>query len=213
MMKKNIWKPVLEVCSGFSRRINCRRVLTGTVLLAATLTAAYGLAQDVQPVFPVTLDKKLAARATNVHQITLDKKMLAFASQFLDRKQKKDAQAQNLISNLNGVYVREYEFDKPGQYDAADLETIRKQFSGPEWSPLVRERSRKGTGDTDVYAKLVNGQIEGMFVLDAETRALDFVYISGPIRPQDLKDLSGNFGIPNINAGKNSGKTSNGTTQ
>ena len=36
----------------------------------------------------------------------------------------------------------------------------------------------------------------GQAILDAEPKELDFVYISGPIRPEDLKDLSGNFGIP-----------------
>jgi hypothetical protein len=175
---------------------------TKILITAVVLVALPAMAQDIQPSFPVTLDKKLAARATNVNEVTLDKKMLQFAGQFLDSKEKDDVQAQHLIRNLNGIYVREYEFDKPGQYSAQDLEAVRKQFSGPEWSPMVREHSLKGQADTDVYMKMVKGQVEGMFVLDAGPKELDFVYISGPIRPQDLKDLSGNFGIPKVNPDK-----------
>jgi len=165
------------------------------------------IAQDTQPDFPVTLDKKLAARATNVNEVTMDKKMLSFASQFLDAKRKNDQQAKHLIQNLNGIYVREYDFDKAGQYTADDLQAIRKQFLGPEWNPMVKERSKKNGADTDVYVKMVHGEVQGMFVLDAEPRELSLVYISGLIRPEDLKDLSGNFGIPNIGTGNGSSKT------
>ncbi len=185
----------------------------GLLFASGLLAALPCMAQDMQPNFPVTLDKKLAARAANVHEVTLNKNMLEFASQFLSNKQSGDVQAQHLIQKLNGIYVREYDFAEPGQYTAEDLQTIRKQFSGPEWNPMVRVHSSKGgEGDTDVYVQLVNGVIQGMFVLDAKARKLDFVYISGPIRPEDLKALSGNFGIPNINTGKGPSKSSKATT-
>ena len=183
------------------------------ILAACLLAALPAVAQDIQPEFPITLDKKLAARATNVDEVTLNKNMLNFASQFLDSKQKDDTQVKHLVQKLNAIYVREYDFDKPDQYTAEDLKTIRQQFLGPEWNPMVRERSKKGAGDTDVYVKLVRGEIQGMFVLDAEPKELDFVYISGPIRPEDLAQLGGNFGIPNINTGKNLSSTSKGASK
>lgn len=164
------------------------------------------VAQDIQPNFPVELDKKLAARASDVNEVTMNKTMLKFASQFLDGKNKDDAQAQRLIQNLNAIYVRSYEFSEPGQYTPDDLKTIRQQFLGPEWNPMVKVRSKKGEGDTDVYVKMVGNQVEGMFVLNAEGKELDMVYISGTIRPEDLKDLSGNFGVPNLNLQKTPGK-------
>lgn len=181
-----------------------RKIASSTTLLvvAATMTAVCAAAQDAQPKFPAALEKKLTARATNVDEVTLDKKMLGFAGQFLSSKQKDDSQAKQLIQKLNGVYVREYDFDKPDQYSADDLETIRKQFRGPEWKPIVREHSLKGKGDTDVYVKMVNGDVQGMFVLDAEPRELDFVYISGPIHLQDLANLGGNLGIPKVPTGQ-----------
>jgi hypothetical protein len=182
----------------------CTGVLLGCGLLFTLPT----LAQDVQPNFPVELDKKLAARASDVNEVTMNKTMLKFASQFLDGKNKDDAQAQRLIQNLNAIYVRSYEFSQPGQYTPEDLKMIRLQFLGPDWNPMVKVRSKKGEGDTDVYIKMVGNEVKGMFVLDAEPKELDMVYISGSIRPEDLKELSGNFGVPNLNLQKSSTKES-----
>jgi hypothetical protein len=167
------------------------------VLLFAGLWAGGGrpaAAQSSQPPFPVTLEKQLAERASNYTEVTLDRKMLDFASHFMNDKD--DAQGKRIVSKLNGVYVRSYEFEKPGQYTPADLEAVRKQFDTPEWSTLVKTRSKDATDDADIYMKVVNGEVQGMFILSSEPKELDFVFISGPIRPEDLQDLSGNFGIP-----------------
>jgi len=181
---------------------------TGILLGCGLLLTLPVVAQDTQPNFPVELDKKLAARASDVNEVTMNKTMLKFASQFLDGKEKDDVQAQRLIQNLNAIYVRSYEFSQPGQYTPEDLKTIRQQFLGPDWNPMVKVRSKKGEGDTDVYIKMVGNEVKGMFVLDAEPKELDMVYISGSIRPEDLNELSGNFGVPKLNLQKSSGKES-----
>ena len=180
----------------------------GVLLGCGLLLTIPAVAQDIQPNFPLELDKKLAARASDVNEVTMNKTMLKFASQFLDSKDKNDAQAQRLIQNLNAIYVRSYEFSESGQYTPDDLQTIRQQFLGPDWNPMVKVRSKKGEGDTDVYVKMLGNQVKGMFVLDAEPKELDMVYISGSIRPEDLKELSGNFGVPKLNMQKNSTKES-----
>uniref|UniRef100_A0A7V5CU47 DUF4252 domain-containing protein n=1 Tax=Acidobacterium capsulatum TaxID=33075 RepID=A0A7V5CU47_9BACT len=166
--------------------------------LLLLLAASPALAQT-GPAFPVQLQKELAARASDYTDVTLDKKMLSFASQFMD-KSGQDQQTRQMLQNLKGIYVHTYTFAKPGAYTEADLEQIRSQFHGSEWVPMVRERSKNHSEDTDVYMKMVNGQNEGMFVLDAEPKELDFVYIAGHINPKDLQGLGGNFGIPKMPA-------------
>ena len=167
-------------------------VLTVLVWCLVALAAA---AQSITPPFPVSLEKELAARASDYTEVSLDKKMLAFAGKFLSADAD-DVEVKQMLATLNGIYVREYKFDKPGQYTTADLEHIRSQFNGSEWSPMVRERSRKGEGDTDIYIKLVDGKMQGMFVLDAEPHNLSFVYIDGALNPAELSKLDGSFGIP-----------------
>jgi hypothetical protein len=151
-------------------------------------------AQSTEQPFPVTLGKQLAERASNYTEVSLDRKMLDFASHFMNDKD--DAEGKRIVAKLNGVYVRSYEFDKPGQYTPADLDAIRSHFDTPEWSALVKTRSKDATDDADIYMKLVNGEVQGMFILNAEAKELNFVFISGPIHPEDLQDIGGNFGIP-----------------
>jgi hypothetical protein len=174
-----------------------KRGCIAIVFSVAALFSGAGLsaaAQSSQPPFPVTLEKQLAERASNYTEVSLDRKMLDFASHFMNDKD--DAEGKRIVEKLNGVYVRSYEFDKPGQYTPAELEAVRKQFDTPEWTTLVKTRSRDASDDADIYMKLVNGEVDGMFILDAEPKELNFVFISGPIRPEDLQNLSGNFGIP-----------------
>lgn len=164
------------------------------LVFSILLAVVPGLAQNIKPPLSSALEKLLASKASETTEVTLDKKMLAFASKFMNSKDGDEARAQQLIQKLDYVYVRSYEFKKGNQYTAEDLEAIRKQFEGPEWTPMIREHSAEGE-NTDIYAKMVNGEMQGMAILSAEARELDFVYILGPIRPEDLQHLSG-FGIP-----------------
>ncbi|HTX42721.1 MAG TPA: DUF4252 domain-containing protein [Acidobacteriaceae bacterium] len=171
-------------------------ILSLTLLFAALpfFGARFAAAQADQLPFPDVLSKQLAARASNYTEVTLDRKMLDFASHFMDNEN--DAEGKRIIAKLRGIYVRTYEFDKPGEYTAADLEQIRAHFESGDWSPIVKSRSKNDTDDSDIYMKTVNGEIQGMFILNAEPKELDIVYIDGPIRPEDLEGISGNFGIP-----------------
>lgn len=174
-----------------------RKVIIYLVFLAGgllQLTALSAAAQSAdEPPFPVTIEKTLATRATNYTEVTLDRKMLDFASRFMNKED--DAEGKKIIAKLNGIYVRTYEFDKPGQYTPDDLAAIRRQFTTGDWNPLVKQRSKDGTDDSDIYMKVVNGEIQGMFILNSEPKELNFVFISGPIQPDELSEINGNFGI------------------
>lgn len=185
------------------------RNLTFPTLALALLTALPAFAQGPVP-FPPGLAKKLAARASNYTEVTLDKNTLNFASQFMNKKDKGDQQARSLINNLKGIYVRTYEFKEPGDYTTADLDRIRDEFRGPEWVPMVQSRShsKNGLEVSDIYQKIVNGESQGMLILNAEPKELDFVYISGHINPSELGSLGGSFGVPRLhvrNHGQGSG--------
>jgi hypothetical protein len=163
------------------------RIATLSLILAASLAPAF--AQSFPEILPPALEKELAARASNVTEVTMDKNMLGSASQFLNGKHGDDAQTRQLIQNLDGVYVREYDFDKAGQYSPAELDQIRQHFQTTEWKPMVHVRESKSGEMTDVLVKQVNGQTQGMFVLDVEPKEIDIVLILGPIRMDQLGQL------------------------
>ena len=164
-------------------------------IFAAGLVAVPALAQTDELPPPSPVEKELAARASDVTEVTLGKNMLAFAAKILNNKDGDDAQVRKLIEGLQGIYVREYEFDKEGQYSQEQVEQLRKYFETNEWSSLVKSRERKSGESTDVMVKLVNGESHGLFILSAEPKELAIVLILGPIRMEDLSKLRGVGGL------------------
>lgn len=166
-------------------------------VLGAAALAAPVLAQNSPAglMLPPALEKELAARASDVTEVTLDKNMLGFAARFMNGKDADDAGARQLIQGLDGIYVRDYEFDKDGQYSLDDVEKLRHFFETSDWSPIVREHDRKSGEISDVMVKMVNGKTAGMFILSAEPRDLSIVLILGPIRMDQLGELKGLGGL------------------
>jgi Domain of unknown function (DUF4252) len=171
-----------------------------TLVLGATALTAPALAQNSPLPLPPPIEKELAARASNVTEVTLGKSMLAFASKFMNGKDPDDAQTRRLIEGLDGIYVREYEFDKEGQFSSDEIEKLRAHFATSEWSSIVRERDKRSGETTDVMVKLVNGETHGMFILETEPKELTIVLILGPIRMEDLGKLKGLNGLGALGA-------------
>jgi len=165
------------------------------VLLTAAALAAPLLAQTSPMPLPPPVEKELAARASNITEVTLGKNMLGFAAKFMNGKDSDEAATRHLIEGLDGIYVREYEFDKEGQYSMEQVDQLRKYFETSEWSPIVREHDRKTGETTDVMVKMVNGETRGMFILSAESKELTIVLILGPIRMDQLGALKGLGGL------------------
>lgn len=173
------------------------------ILWCAVLILASGIAAGAQEIKVPSSWDQLAAKADEVVKVTMDKKMLQFASKFMDNED--DAEGKRLIAKLNGLYVRSLEFKKPGAYTDADVEPIRAQLQGPEWSRIVQVESKPDKEHVEIFLKMVNNQSMGLVVLSQEPTELVLVHLDGPINPEDLDNLSGNFGIPkNIHAPKNS---------
>jgi hypothetical protein len=126
--------------------------------------------------------------------------MLGFAAKVMNGKDKDDAATRQLIEGLDGIYVRDYEFDKEGQFSTDEIEMLRKYFETSEWTPMVHERDRKNNESTDVMVKVVNGESHGVFILDVEPRELTIVLILGPIHMEDLGKLKGMAGLGALGA-------------
>lgn len=167
----------------------------GAALLYTVVVAG---AQDSQLPLPPAVEKELAAKASDVTEVTLGKNMLGFAAKFMNGKDEDEAATRKLIEGLQGIYVREYDFDKEGDYSMEQIDQLRKYFETSEWTAIVREREHKGRESTDVLMKMVNGQNQGMFVLEAEPKELTIVLILGPINVDDLSRLKGIGGLSSL---------------
>ena len=154
------------------------------------------LAQIAQFSKPSPVEKELAARASHVDEITLDKKMLSFATQFMNSKQSSnpasyqdEEDTRKLMESLDGMYVRNYEFDKEGQFTSGQIEQLRSYYESSDWSPMVRNRDRRTGESSDVMLKLVNGESRGMFILDVAPREVSIILLLGPVQMQDLQKV------------------------
>jgi hypothetical protein len=164
------------------------------IMLAAVLMPLW--AQEIK--LPANLER-LSAKAEETVDVTLDSSMLRLASRFLSDNDHDQAKVKKLITGLESVYVRSFEFAEEGDYSVADVDTVRAQLQAPTWLRIVGVRSTRHGDNVDVYFKSAgNGQFGGIVVIAAEPRELTFVNIIGTLDPAQLSDLGGEFHIPRL---------------
>ncbi len=179
-----------------------RRVWLG-LMVAGVLSIPVRASDDLK--LPVNLDK-LAERASESVDVTLDESMLQLASKFLSKDDPDEVQVKKLVGKLKGVYVRSFEFEKEGQYSMADVEAIRVQLKSPQWTRIVGVKSVKGD-NSEIYIHRNGDQIAGLVVIATEPRELTIVHIDGQINPEELSELGGHMGIPEMGKSKTKSKT------
>jgi hypothetical protein len=148
-----------------------------------------------QQTFDFKLLDKLGANAKGSTSITLDGSLLKLATNFVGNG---DESVKSLIRGLTGIYVRSYEFEKPGQYVEADLEPLRAYLRSSQWSKIVdvKEASKEAS---EIYVQpLPNDKLGGLVVISAESKEVSVIFISGVMNASDIGKLSGNLGIPDL---------------
>jgi|SRR5688572_19759516 len=145
-----------------------------------------------------TLDR-LAARASEKQEVTIDASMIA--SVIPNLANAKTEAAKQVLSELKGIFVRNFEFDDPKAYSMDDINTLRKQLAAPGWARIVssEEKGKDGSWElAEVYFFQQAGKTNGIVIIAAEPGELSVVNIVGPIDFNKLKELQGIFGIPAI---------------
>jgi hypothetical protein len=165
-----------------------------TLLLVPPATAG-GQGPDSRR--PAGLDKYEADASDSV-EITVDERVLRMAAKALSERKPDEKAIKALISGLKGVYVRAFEFDREGVYQAAEVEALRARFSTPEWSRVVGVRSKKYGDNVDVFLSGSGEQLKGLAVVVAAPRELVYVNVTGDIDLERLRDLEGRFSVPKL---------------
>jgi hypothetical protein len=163
-----------------------------TLLLAAALTPLLA-AQTIK--LPPSIDR-LAKTATETVDVTMDTSMIQFAGRLLSDRRPDQARAKRILRNLKAIYVKTYRFNLTGEYDNRDVDAVRSQLQGPDWSRVVEVRSNRDSENVDVFMRTEKGEISGIVVICAEPKELTIVDLAGVIRPEDLQDLRGYAGVP-----------------
>jgi hypothetical protein len=168
----------------------------GVLAIVVSVACAGPLqAQDIT--IPVNIER-LASKAVDTVNVTVDGALLQLAGKFLSQDDPEQKAVKSLIGGLKGIYVRSFEFAKPGEYALADLDALRKQLTAPTWARMVNVHSTRGGENVDVFLKMDKEQIAGLVVIAGEATRLTVVNIVGAIDLDQLASLSGNFGIPKL---------------
>lgn len=140
----------------------------------------------------------LAAKASDSVDLSLNGSTLQFAAKFLDGKDPDEARVKKLIGSLEGIYIKNFEFKKEGEWTRADLDGVRNQLRAPEWSRIVGFKSTEDGQAAEVYIRNENKKVTGVAILFSEPKELTVVNIVGPVDLDSLADLGGHFGVPKL---------------
>jgi hypothetical protein len=174
--------------------MNPMRILYLFILVCLMSAAGYAQGAKIQL---DTIDR-LAGKAAETVEVSLDAQLLQVASRFLRADRQEEAAIRSLIEGLKGVYVRVLNFDRPGEYQQADIDAIRSQLRAPGWSRIVGVKSRRENQGVEVFTWLEGGRISGLTIIAAEPKELVLVNIIGLIDLEKLSQLEGKFGIPRL---------------
>ncbi|MGI9068462.1 MAG: DUF4252 domain-containing protein [Pyrinomonadaceae bacterium] len=165
--------------------------LASLIVLGAASTA---LAQN--PRIQTNQLDALTAKASQTVDVNIDERLIGLATRFLG-KEPDEKKVKEIVSGLKGIYVKSFEFEKEGEYSAADLESIRSQLRNSAWNRIVNVNSKKD-GSVEVYLMSNASQISGLAVLASDAKEITVVNIIGNVDLEKLSQLEGQFGIPEL---------------
>ena len=169
--------------------------LVSITLLALVCAAAPVYAQNAR--LQIDHLDKLFPRAVETIDVRVDGSLLLMASKFLRSDKADEAAVKEIVQALKGVYVKGVEFDKEGEFTESDVEAVRQQLSAPGWERIVGVRSKRDGENVEVFLMINNDAvIEGIGVLISDPKQVMVVNVVGPLDPDKINNLRGQFGIP-----------------
>ena len=176
--------------------------------LACLLIPAWAAAQGAKLTLPDF--SALAAKATESVNISLSPWLLQRAASFIDDKDPDGAATKELLSAIQSVEVRSFEFASDGAYSSADIDGVRRQLTGTGWSQLMQARDRKKNENVDVYVLIDHDRTKGFALIASEARQFTIINIVGSISLKDLPKLEKRFNLPRVPVGSG-GESSTGS--
>jgi hypothetical protein len=169
--------------------------------VAATALALPSPSLSASPTLAMPDFDHLRGKATDSVDITVDGMLLSIARHFAKTAGEDDADARAalaVLDDIKSVRVRSFEFDSDGAYSRDDIESVRRQLSGPGWSALVQAHKREPKEDVDIFVCVENGKILGLAIIASEPREFTIVNVIGSIDIDKISRLEGQFGIPKL---------------
>jgi hypothetical protein len=164
------------------------------LLLTLALLPMIALAQGAKIRMPDFAG--LSKKAIKTVDISLDKDMLQTAGAFMGGGQgQSDAEFQELVKGLDGVYVRVFNFEKTDMYSMRDIDAVLDQVEKGGWKKLLSVREK---GEQVEMWMRDNSADGGMFFVAAKPMELVLINIAGNVNLEAIRKLQGKMGMPNL---------------
>jgi hypothetical protein len=165
-----------------------------TLAVAAMLLPTIAAAQNPQLDLPDF--RSLARNASDSVNISLGPWLLHFAGSLVSDKDPDSASEKQLLTGIDSIQVRSYEFSSDSAYSAADLETVRRQLEAPGWTPLVQSRDQQKGERVDIYVMRDADHTKGFALIASEPRQVTIVNITGSIDLAKLPAIERQLHLP-----------------
>lgn len=161
-------------------------------LLVLSLAPVLAMAQSARLKLPDF--SSLAAKATESVDIDLDGDTLRMAGAFLTGSAgANDPNFAETVKGLQGVYLKVFSFEKPGQYSMREIEPLLAQVQAQGWKKLMSVRDREDRVEMWMRDNSTDG---GMFFVASEPNELVLINIVGKVDLETLRKLQGKMGVP-----------------
>ena len=176
-------------------------IVLASLVFVSVSTLAQGPATPLGAGPRLQLDHldRLAGVAGETVNITIDPAMLKLAGGLLANGRQNDAVVA-MLNDIEGIYIRSFEFEQEHAYASADVDAVRRQLAAPGWSRLVEVDGRQEAELVQIYSWRDGDVPGGLAILVAEPKELTIVNIVGKIDPAALGALRRQFGIPQLPA-------------
>jgi Domain of unknown function (DUF4252) len=163
------------------------------LLLVLALAPALVMAQSARLKLPDL--SSLASKATESVDIDMDGDTLRTAGAFISGGAGMDPQFAETVKGLQGIYLKVFSFDKPGQYSLRDIEPVLAQVQAQGWKKLLSVRDKEDRVELWLRDNATEG---GMFFVASEPKELVLINIVGKVDLETLRRLQGRMGVPTL---------------
>src|SRR3984957_40254 len=106
-----------------------------------------------------------------------------------------DTDVSGVVAGLRAITVRSSTFDKPDMYSQQAVEGVLAQVDVPGWRKVVSVREK---GERVEIHMRENAEDGGLLIVSEEPTELTIVNIAGKISLDQLRQLQGHMGVPNL---------------
>jgi len=146
--------------------------------------------------------QSLADKATDSVNISVSPWLLRMMTSLVDTKDEDGAKTKEILGRIQSIDIRSYEFATDFAYSRTDIESVRRQLTGPGWTRLMQVHNREKGEDVDMYLSTENDRTTGFALIASEPREVTLINIVGSISAEDLPKIENYLHVPKRGAGQ-----------